>query len=184
MRRSAASTALLLMGRWRERALGNTYGGASGLTIPPPVNGSRSRDETAHRVMQNCGQVFRYAVATGRAERDPTADLRGALPPPKEKHHASIIEPKRIGELLRAIEGGSFPRKAWTMPERHTRKNPLLSVGFRTSSVSLGKVESGPDRKASEPLLRSRSRLRSSRPSRRRSISRSPARPLGFRGWV
>jgi integrase len=54
--------------------------------------------------MQNCGQVFRYAVATGRAERDPTGDLRGALPPSKEKHHASIIEPKRIGELLRAID--------------------------------------------------------------------------------
>lgn len=65
---------------------------------------SRGALETAHRAMQNCGQVFRYAVATGRAERDPTGDLRGALPAPKEKHHASIIEPKRIGELLRAID--------------------------------------------------------------------------------
>src|SRR5829696_3633875 len=45
---------------------------------------SRGAQETAHRAMQNCGQVFRYAVATGRAERDPTGDLRGALPPPKE----------------------------------------------------------------------------------------------------
>jgi integrase len=70
-------------------------------------------EETAHRAMQNCGQVFRYAVATGRAERDPTADLRGALPPPKGKHHASIIEPKRIGELLRAIDAyeGFFTTK-------------------------------------------------------------------------
>ena len=66
---------------------------------------SRGALETAHRAMQNCGQVFRYAVATGRAERDPTGDLRGALPPPKEKHHASIIEPKRVGGLLRAIDG-------------------------------------------------------------------------------
>ncbi|HEY7715475.1 MAG TPA: integrase arm-type DNA-binding domain-containing protein, partial [Candidatus Binatia bacterium] len=66
---------------------------------------SRGALETAHRVMQNCGQIFRYAVATGRAERDPTGDLRGALPPPKEKHHASIVEPKRITELLRAIDG-------------------------------------------------------------------------------
>lgn len=65
---------------------------------------SRGALETAHRAMQNCGQVFRYAVATGRAERDPTGDLRGALPPPKEKHHASIREPNRIGELLRAID--------------------------------------------------------------------------------
>lgn len=74
---------------------------------------SRGAQETAHRAMQNCGQVFRYAVATGRAERDPTGDLRGALPPPKEKHHASIIEPKRIGALLRAIDSyeGFFATK-------------------------------------------------------------------------
>ena len=50
---------------------------------------SRGAVETAHRSMQNCSQVFRYAVATGRAERDPTGDLRGALAPVKEKHHAS-----------------------------------------------------------------------------------------------
>jgi integrase len=63
--------------------------------------------------MQNCGQVFRYAVATGRAERDPTGDLRGALPAPKEKHHASVIEPKRVGELLRALDAykGFFTTK-------------------------------------------------------------------------
>jgi len=54
--------------------------------------------------MQNCGQIFRYAVATGRAERDPTGDLKGALPPTKEKHHASIVDPSRIAELLRAID--------------------------------------------------------------------------------
>ena len=65
---------------------------------------SRGAVETAHRAMQNCGQVFRYAIATGRAERNPTGDVRGALPPPKERHHASIIEPKRIGALLRAID--------------------------------------------------------------------------------
>lgn len=74
---------------------------------------SRGAQETAHRAMQNCGQVFRYAVATGRVERDPTGDLRGALPPPKEKHHASIIEPKRIAGLLRAIDAyeGFFATK-------------------------------------------------------------------------
>ena len=65
---------------------------------------NRGALETTHRALQNCSQIFRYAVATGRAERDPTGDLRGAVPPPKEKHHASIIEPKSIGELLRAIE--------------------------------------------------------------------------------
>ena len=74
---------------------------------------SRGALETTHRTMQNCGQVFRYAVATGRAERDPTGDLRGALPPPKEKHHASIIDPKRIAELLRTIDAyqGYFATK-------------------------------------------------------------------------
>ncbi len=61
--------------------------------------------ETAHRIHQSCGQIFRYAVATGRAERDPSADLKGALPPTRQKHHASITDPLKIGELMRAIEG-------------------------------------------------------------------------------
>ena len=71
---------------------------------------SRGALETAHRALANCGQVFRYAVATGRAQRDTAADLRGSLPPVKEKHHASITDPKAIGELLRDIEGyqGAF----------------------------------------------------------------------------
>lgn len=66
---------------------------------------SRGALETAHRVKQICGQVLRYAIATGRAERDPSADLRGALPPTKSKQMATIIDPKKIGELLRAIDG-------------------------------------------------------------------------------
>jgi integrase len=71
---------------------------------------SRGAVETAHRALQNCGQVFRYAVATGRAGRDPSGDLRGAIPPSKEKHHASIIEPKLIAPLLRNLDTyqGSF----------------------------------------------------------------------------
>ena len=75
---------------------------------------SRGAIETAHRAQQNCSQVFRYAVATGRAERDPTADLRGALTPVKERHHASITDPMRVGELMRAIDGyrGSFVTKS------------------------------------------------------------------------
>lgn len=63
--------------------------------------------ETAHRVKQICGQVFRYAIATGRAERDPSADLRGALPPTKPKRMSTITDPPKIGELLRAIDGYS-----------------------------------------------------------------------------
>jgi integrase len=65
---------------------------------------SKGTLETAHRTQQNCGQVFRYAVATGRAERDPSADLRGAIPPAASKHFASITDPKEIGGLLRSID--------------------------------------------------------------------------------
>lgn len=66
---------------------------------------ARGRYETARRLRSTCGQVFRYAIATGRAERDPSADLRGALTAPKVKHRATIVEPKAIGALLRAIDG-------------------------------------------------------------------------------
>ena len=66
--------------------------------------------ETAHRLMSLCGQIFRYAVATDRAERDITADLRNALPPAVTKHHPAVIEPEEIGALLRAIDGyGGYP---------------------------------------------------------------------------
>lgn len=61
--------------------------------------------ETAHRVLGICGQVFRYAIATGRAERDPSGDLRGALPPVKGTHFAAVTEPNKVAEILRAIDG-------------------------------------------------------------------------------
>ena len=61
--------------------------------------------ETAHRALGTCGQVFRYGVATGRAQRDPSGDLRGALAPVKGEHFAAITDPKRVGELLRALDG-------------------------------------------------------------------------------
>ncbi|AKH19890.1 tyrosine-type recombinase/integrase [Sedimenticola thiotaurini] len=60
--------------------------------------------ETAHRALGNCGQVFRYAVATGRAERDPSGDLRGALPPVKETHFASVTDPAKVAGVLRALD--------------------------------------------------------------------------------
>jgi integrase len=74
---------------------------------------NRGAIETAHRAHQNCGQILRYAIATGRAERDTSADLRGAIPPSKERHHPSLTDPKAVGELLRAINGytGSFVTK-------------------------------------------------------------------------
>jgi integrase len=65
---------------------------------------ARGALETAHRLHQNCGQIWRYAVATGRAERDITGDLKGALPPAKETHLGAITKPEEIGPLLRSIE--------------------------------------------------------------------------------
>lgn len=64
----------------------------------------RGKIETAHRTLQICGQVFRYAVATSRIDRDITPDLRGALPVAKGKNFASITDPTKVAELLRAID--------------------------------------------------------------------------------
>lgn len=65
---------------------------------------SRGHNETAHRVRAIAGNVFRYAIVTGRAERDVSADLRGALAPVVTRNRAAITDPARIGDLLRAID--------------------------------------------------------------------------------
>ena len=86
---------------------------------------NRGALETAHRTLANCGQIFRYAVATGRAQRDPSGDLRGALPlVKKDNHFAAITDPKIIGELMRdinAYQGSFIVRCAF-------RLSPLLFV--------------------------------------------------------
>ena len=64
----------------------------------------RGRYESARRLRNICGMVFRFAIATGRATRDISADLRGALISPRVKHRAAIIEPPHIAALLRAID--------------------------------------------------------------------------------
>ncbi len=64
----------------------------------------RGRHETAHRVRALFGRVARFAIATGRAERDISADLRGALAPVATSHFAALTDPRRIGDLLRAID--------------------------------------------------------------------------------
>jgi integrase len=66
---------------------------------------ARGTYQTAHRTKQRVGQILRYAIATGRAERDVSVDLRGALAPIVTKNHAAITEPARIGELMWAIAG-------------------------------------------------------------------------------
>lgn len=66
--------------------------------------------DTAHRAKGNISQVMRYAIATGRALRDPCPDLRGALPPARESNFPAITDPKAVAELLRAIDAfkGTF----------------------------------------------------------------------------
>jgi integrase len=71
---------------------------------------SRGALSSAHRSLAICGQIFRYALATGRAKRDPSADLKGALPPHRGKRLATIVDPVKIGQLMRDIGNykGSF----------------------------------------------------------------------------
>ena len=66
---------------------------------------AKGRHETATRAKQRVGQIMRYAIATGRAERDITQDLRGALAPVPTKNRAALTDPVRVGELLRAVDG-------------------------------------------------------------------------------
>lgn len=85
---------------------------------------ARGAHETAHRTKEKCGQVFRYAVATGRASRDPSADLRGALAPIVRTSRAAVTDPGLMGDLLRAIDGytGQFATRC------ALRLAPLLFV--------------------------------------------------------
>ncbi len=79
------------------------------LSVLRRIEGRGTLD-TAHRAAGNCSQVFRYAIATGRAERDPLPDLRGALPPARGGNFAAITDPNGVGELLRAFDAfrGTF----------------------------------------------------------------------------
>ncbi len=74
---------------------------------------ARGAIDTAHRAQQNCGQVFRYAIATGRAVHNPVPNLRGALKSNRKKHYAAVTDPKDVGNLLRAIDAyeGAFITK-------------------------------------------------------------------------
>jgi integrase len=66
---------------------------------------ARGAHESAHTLRQWSGQVFRYGIATGRCERNPAPDLHGALVPIEVKHMAAVLEPMKVGELMRAIHG-------------------------------------------------------------------------------
>lgn len=122
MRREGRATATLVKTRWLLEFSFAAIGERPVAKISAPellavlrkVEG-RGTYETARRLRSTCGMVFRYAIATGRAERDPSIDLRGALTTPTVKHRATIIEPKAIGALLRAIDGFDG------QPTTHTR---------------------------------------------------------------
>lgn len=87
---------------------------------PPDINkvvqriAGRGALDAAHRAKQSIGQVFRYAVVNGMAQRDVTADLRGALPPARKKHFPALVEPFDVAGLLNAIDHyqGSFVVRA------------------------------------------------------------------------
>ena len=104
---------------------------------------ARGAVDLAHRQHQVCGQVFRYAVATGRATADPTPALRGAIPPAPKVHLASIKEPVRVGELLRALHsyrGGPVVSAALKLaPLVFTRPGELRHAEW--AEIDLDKAE-------------------------------------------
>ncbi len=111
---------------------------------------ARGKLGTAHRALQVCGRVFRYAVATGRAERDPSGDLRGALPPVKENHHASFTDPASLAGLLRAIDsydGSTVVRSALRLaPMVFVRPGELRAAEWQEFNLDAGEWRIGAER--------------------------------------
>ncbi|MGH8108603.1 MAG: tyrosine-type recombinase/integrase [Arenimonas sp.] len=99
--------------------------------------------ETAHRARSLAGRVFRYAIATGRAQRNPADDLTGALEQPQAKHFASVTDPEKIGELLRALytyQGSVVTQTALKLaPMLFVRPGELRSAKW--SEIDLDKAE-------------------------------------------
>lgn len=98
--------------RWLEFYLYPSLGKRtiSSVTAPMVLDATdilqkQDKLETAHRVIQTAGQVFRYAIQKGFATYNPAPDLKGALPPPVVKNMAAILEPKDFAGLLRSIDG-------------------------------------------------------------------------------
>jgi hypothetical protein len=111
-RREERSEATLRKNRWLLEPAYAAFGDrpAGEVTAPELLHALRKfelrgRYESARRLRAVAGMVFRYAIATGRATRDVSVDLRGALVTPKVNHRAAITEPGELGALLRAIEG-------------------------------------------------------------------------------
>ncbi|WP_281719309.1 tyrosine-type recombinase/integrase [Pandoraea apista] len=75
------------------------------VDAPTILDAQQRVDETAHRLRSIMGQAFQYAIATVRATRDPSTDLRGAIPPKHLRHYAAVIDPEQLGATLRTIHG-------------------------------------------------------------------------------
>jgi hypothetical protein len=119
------------------------------ITSPDVLGVLRRIDErgaryTAHRVRSEISRAFRYAIATGRADRDPCPDLKGAIPAPKAEHFAAITTPTEVAELLRAIDGfrGTFVVKSALLLAALTH-DPAQSGSFAGSpAFAAGAVKS------------------------------------------
>lgn len=99
--------------------------------------------ETAARTKQFIGQAIRYGIATGRAERDVTQDLRGALPSPAKGHYAAIKSPKELGQLLRDIEAyrGNFVVRTALQLQPLVFARPANLVEMEWSEIDLDLAE-------------------------------------------
>lgn len=118
------------------------------ITAPDVLSVLRRIDErgarySAHRVRSEISRVFRHAIVTGRAERDPCPDLKGAIPPAKANHFPAITEPKEVAEFLRAVDGfrGTFVVKSALLlaPLLFVRPGELRKAEW--SSIDLDKAE-------------------------------------------
>ncbi len=127
-RREGLAEATIVKREWFLRLVEKPLGSRPIAEIQPfevleavrPYEAAKN-DEKAHRTLQFIGQVFRYAIACQLAPSDPTRDLRGALTSRKPKHLAAILEPKKAGELLRAVDGYDG--------------NPLTLIALKLSAV-------------------------------------------------
>lgn len=116
---------------------------AADILAPAKLIDSRGARDYAHRAMQYCGQIFRYAIANGLAVHNVVADLKDAIPTAKVKHHATITDPQKIGPLLRAMDAhdGYFPVSCALKLAPLVFVRPGELRGAEWSEFDLGKSE-------------------------------------------
>jgi integrase len=119
---------------------------------------SRGALDVVRKARQTAGQIFRYAVSTGRAERDPTPDLKGALKTGTTKHYASITEPKEVGKLMLAIhayQAGPIVMSALRLaPLIFCRPGELRQLEWQEVNLEEMRIDLPPEKmKMKEPLI-------------------------------